>query len=131
MQSYEIFIKNQLFSLDLRGKTSFFEEKHLKFSSNCTKMALFFTLDKNKKIQILKKLLTIPYIYDKITRLDVRRSERLLKMSYCYGVLREFSWSTSDSQSANAAKCISCQRRSDTTCLHRTEPSHGSDLLSR
>jgi len=34
-------------------------------------MTSFFAFDKNGKNQIFKNMLTISYIYDKITRLDV------------------------------------------------------------
>ena len=84
---------------NFRHENRLFAKKYRNFSSCCTKMALFFTFDKNQKNQNFKKMLTIPYIYDKITKLDARRSERLLEMSYCYGVLREFSWSASDYRS--------------------------------
>ena len=71
MQVYEILRKKQIILLVIEEKKGLFDKKTRFYSSSCTKTTLFFTFDKNEKNQILKKMLTIPYIYDRITRLDV------------------------------------------------------------
>ena len=86
VQSYKILRKKQEKEAEKAIKTVLKRIKTGELSSMCTKMAVFFTIDKNKKCQKNKKMLTIPYIYDKIFSLSARRSERLLQMSYCYGV---------------------------------------------
>ena len=86
VQSYEILLKNEAKTTENARKTAQKGSYDCIFSSFYTKTALFFTFDKNKKYQKIKKMLTIPYIYDKISSLSARRSERLLQMSDCYGV---------------------------------------------
>ena len=79
MQVYEIFAFFRLFW----GKKQLFESwkavNNPIFSSKYTKMALsIWHLTKTSK-KNYSKILTFPYIYGKISRLNARRSERLLR----------------------------------------------------
>ncbi len=79
MQVYEISIFFKKYLPENCGKTAPKYGKAVANSAYCTKMtALIWRLTKTKE-KNFRNILTFPYIYGKISRLNARRSERLLR----------------------------------------------------